>query len=127
MCAWGSDTGAYLVGRKIGKHKLAPALSPHKSIEGSIGGMLSAAILCGLYCWLSGKLDLKLIPAFCLIGAIGSIFGQLGDLAASSIKRYTGIKDYGNIMPGHGGVLDRFDSVLFTLPIIYIFVKILAR
>lgn len=89
--------------------------------------MLSAAILCGLYCWLSGKFDLKLIPAFCLIGAIGSIFGQLGDLAASSIKRYTGIKDYGNIMPGHGGVLDRFDSVLFTLPIIYIFVKILAR
>ena len=102
--AFGSDTGAYFIGSKFGKHKLTPELSPKKSVEGAVGGFVTSAILTVIY------------SAMALVGAVGSVFAQFGDLAASSIKRYVGIKDYGKLMPGHGGVLDRFDSVLFTLP-----------
>lgn len=128
ICAFGSDTCAYFTGTAIGKHKLTPVLSPHKSIEGAIGGILGAALLSALYCFGASKLNYiaaSYIPIFFVMGAVGSVLAQLGDLAASSIKRYTGIKDYGKIMPGHGGVLDRFDSVLFTMPTIYIFMCII--
>lgn len=128
ICAFGSDTGAYFIGVKFGKHKLAPVLSPKKSIEGSVGGIVSGAVLCGIYYLVADKLgymdyENSMIVPFIIFGAVASGFSQLGDLAASSVKRYTGIKDYGNIMPGHGGVLDRFDSVLFTAPVIYILVR----
>ncbi len=128
ICAFGSDTGAYFVGVNFGKHKLTPVLSPKKSVEGSVGGVLSGALLCGIYFVAADKLgyidrDLSGIVAFMVLGGVASGFSQLGDLAASSIKRFTGIKDYGKIMPGHGGVLDRFDSVLFTVPVIYLLVK----
>ena len=121
LCAWGSDTFAYFVGVKFGKHKMAPVLSPKKSIEGAVGGVIGAGVLVAAYCAVlvatgSEKGIFVLVP----IGMIAAAFSQIGDLAASAIKRQTGIKDYGKIMPGHGGVLDRFDSVLFTAPTIYV-------
>ena len=103
VCSWGCDTCAYCVGMLIGKHKLAPILSPKKSIEGGIGGILGAADLL----------------QYAIIGAVGGAISQIGDLAASAIKRYHNIKDYGKLIPGHGGILDRFDSVIFTAPIIF--------
>ncbi|MBQ4522656.1 MAG: phosphatidate cytidylyltransferase [Lachnospiraceae bacterium] len=122
LSSWGNDTFAYCVGRLIGKHKMSPKLSPKKSVEGAIGGILGAGLL-GLaygslgntYLGLSGHSGL-ICAVVCLIGAFISI---VGDLAASAFKRDTGIKDYGKLIPGHGGVLDRFDSIIFTAPIVY--------
>lgn len=120
--AWGSDTCAYLVGRKIGKHKMAPVLSPKKSIEGLFGGILGAAAIGFIYAtcfksYLLGSVNPQI--SFALIGACSSIISQVGDLAASAIKRNHEIKDYGNLIPGHGGIMDRFDSIIFTAPIVY--------
>ncbi len=120
VCAWGSDTAAYFVGSAIGKHKLAPELSPKKTVEGLVGGTVICVGLCiGLYYLVLGH-----APGnwFKLIGAAVafSLAGVLGDLTASYIKRDAGIKDYGRLMPGHGGVMDRFDSVLFIAPLMYI-------
>jgi phosphatidate cytidylyltransferase len=130
ITAWGSDTGAYFMGKAFGKRKLAPVLSPNKTIAGSLGGILFSAVLCMLYGIFMNSLFSAgihlIILKFAIIGIIGSVMGQIGDLAASSIKRYTGIKDYGNLIPGHGGVLDRFDSVLFTAPLVYYLVMILG-
>lgn len=124
ICAWCSDTGAYFIGCNFGKHKLAPVLSPKKSIEGAIGGVVSAALGGALFGFAVFRFfpleESSFILGCAFIGGIGAVFGQLGDLVASSIKRFTNIKDFGKIMPGHGGVLDRFDSVLFTAPIVYI-------
>jgi phosphatidate cytidylyltransferase len=122
LCSWGCDTCAYCVGVLIGKHKMAPVLSPKKSIEGAIGGVLGAALLGALYAWaISGynpnSAHTPLIYA--IICAIGSLISMVGDLSASAIKRQQNIKDYGTLIPGHGGILDRFDSVIFTAPIIY--------
>ncbi len=128
ISAFCSDTGAYFTGSAIGKHKLTPVLSPKKTYEGAIGGIVFTAIVSGVYgyfmyaVWRVGGENMFLFYA--LAGAVGSVFAQTGDLAASSIKRFVGIKDYGKIMPGHGGVLDRFDSVLFTSPLIYIFITL---
>ena len=121
ICAWGCDTCAYCVGMLIGKHKLAPILSPKKSIEGGIGGILGAALIGVLYglainYWGNAAAD---ILEYAIIGAVGGAISQIGDLAASAIKRYHNIKDYGKLIPGHGGILDRFDSVIFTAPIIF--------
>lgn len=127
--AFGSDTGAYFIGSKFGKHKLTPELSPKKSIEGAIGGVVSAAVLSGVYAFVCNKLymlDIKFVVIFIIAGGFGSVVAQFGDLAASSIKRFVGIKDYGKLMPGHGGVLDRFDSVLFTLPLVYMLMLLFA-
>jgi phosphatidate cytidylyltransferase len=112
-----SDTGAYFSGRAFGRHRMAPYISPKKSWEGAIGGII-ASILAGIVCvWLLG-LPVSLWAGG-LLGAVGSIAGQAGDLAESLIKRQVDIKDSGKIIPGHGGILDRIDSLLFTAPVLY--------
>ena len=115
ICAWGCDTCAYCVGKLIGKHKMAPVLSPKKSVEGGIGGIAGAALIGVLYAlainhWGGAGAD---IVQYAVIGGAGGAISQIGDLAASAIKRYHNIKDYGKLIPGHGGILDRFDSVIF--------------
>lgn len=122
LCSWGSDTCAYCVGMLIGKHKMAPVLSPKKSIEGGVGGVLGAALLGAIYAVAVDKFATgvdAIALHYALICGIGSMISQVGDLAASAIKRNHNIKDYGHLIPGHGGILDRFDSVIFTAPIIY--------
>ncbi len=126
--SWGSDTCAYLVGRKIGKHKMAPILSPKKSIEGLFGGILGAALIGFLYAtllkqYIEGFANPQL--SFAIIGGCSAVISQIGDLAASAIKRNHEIKDYGNLIPGHGGILDRFDSLIFTAPIVFYLASIL--
>ncbi len=120
ISSWGCDTCAYCVGMLLGKHKLAPILSPKKSIEGAIGGIAGAALLGFLYGYfvVGDKLP-EGAALLAVIGAIGAVVSQVGDLAASGIKRDHEIKDYGKLIPGHGGVMDRFDSVIFTAPMIY--------
>lgn len=122
LCSWGSDTCAYCVGMLIGKHKMAPKLSPKKSVEGGIGGILGAALLGAIYALAINKFatgaDANILH-YAIICGVGSMISQVGDLAASAIKRNHDIKDYGKLIPGHGGILDRFDSVIFTAPIIY--------
>ena len=118
FCAWGSDTGAYFAGSAFGKHKLAPVLSPKKTVEGLIGGVALNLILCVVFGLIYGAAvkDVQSLSVLGLIpiAIIGSLVSVIGDLFASAIKRYYKIKDYGNIMPGHGGVLDRFDSFLMV-------------
>lgn len=122
LCSWGCDTCAYCVGVLIGKHKMAPVLSPKKSWEGAVGGVVGAALLTLIYCFVfqgsMGSTNRDIIM-LCMICAIGAIISMIGDLTASAIKRNYDIKDYGKLIPGHGGILDRFDSVIFTAPIIY--------
>ncbi len=122
LSSWGCDTCAYCVGMLIGKHKLAPVLSPKKSIEGAVGGTMGSALLGLVYGTVfSGYLtELQSPGAACALAcAIAAVISQIGDLAASAIKRNHQIKDYGKLIPGHGGILDRFDSMLFTAPAIY--------
>ncbi|MBS6397721.1 MAG: phosphatidate cytidylyltransferase [Clostridiales bacterium] len=116
FCSWGCDTFAYCTGMLLGKHKLAPVLSPKKSIEGAVGGVAGAALLGAVY---AGIMTAPVLE-YALICAVGAVASQIGDLAASAIKRQHGIKDYGRLIPGHGGILDRFDSVIVTAPMIYI-------
>ncbi len=121
--AWGSDTCAYCVGKLMGKHKAFPVLSPKKSVEGCVGGVLGAALLAWVFALIfQDKLTAVGNPLIALpiIGACASILSQFGDLAASGIKRQHKIKDYGTLIPGHGGVLDRFDSVIVTAPAVYL-------
>lgn len=130
ISAWGTDTFAYFTGTFIGKNKLVPLLSPNKTIEGAIGGVIGAALLGFVYTWAYGTyynvqvLDyLLMIP---IITGLTSIIAQLGDLTASAIKRFLDVKDFGDILPGHGGVIDRFDSVLFTAPFVYAMLYLLS-
>lgn len=128
LSSWGCDTCAYCVGMLIGKHKMAPKLSPKKSIEGGIGGVLGAALLGALFAlavnrW--GNAPVNLLH-YALICGAGGLISQLGDLAASAIKRNHDLKDYGRLIPGHGGVLDRFDSVIFAAPVIYYLAELLG-
>ena len=120
LCSWGCDTCAYCVGMLIGKHKMAPILSPKKSVEGGVGGVAGAALLGAIYAAATGGK----IAEYALICAVGALISMVGDLAASAIKRNQGIKDYGKLIPGHGGILDRFDSVIFTAPAIYFLAKL---
>ena len=128
ISSWGSDTCAYCVGMLIGKHKMAPVLSPKKSVEGGVGGVVGAALLGALYAVVIAKWN----PAsghtalmYALICAVGALISMVGDLAASAIKRNKEIKDYGRLIPGQGGILDRFDSVIFTAPFIYFLANVL--
>ena len=115
LCSWGCDTCAYCVGMLIGKHKMAPVLSPKKSIEGAVGGVAGATLLCVAY----AAATQGPMVQYAVICAVGALISMVGDLAASAIKRNQGIKDYGKLIPGHGGILDRFDSVIFIAPVIY--------
>lgn len=118
LIVWLTDSGAYMIGRKIGKHKLAPKVSPNKTWEGSIGGTIAATVILAVY--------LYFFPVgynwglMVLLTLFLSIVGQLGDLVESSLKRYYGVKDSGKILPGHGGILDRFDSMLLVMPMLYL-------
>lgn len=130
ISSWISDTFAYIVGMLFGKHSLAPVLSPKKSVEGSIGGILGS-VLCGAlfgYFMVENVINEQQITwVFALIGGIGSVISQIGDLAASAIKRNYEIKDYGKLIPGHGGIMDRFDSVIVTAPMIYFLFRLLIQ
>lgn len=127
ISAWSTDTFAYFAGRALGKHKLCPAISPKKTVEGAIGGTVGCVICICLYAFFCKK--------FAAVGAnyvyavifavLTAVFSQVGDLAASCIKREYGVKDYGNLIPGHGGILDRFDSALLISPLVYYLIKYL--
>ena len=122
LCSWGCDTCAYCVGMLIGKHKMSPKLSPKKSVEGAVGGVAGAALLTALYCFIFRSpmhLERGEIVILAVIAAIAGLISMVGDLTASAIKRNYDIKDYGKLIPGHGGILDRFDSMIITAPIIY--------
>lgn len=121
LTAFGTDVMAYFTGFAFGKHKLCPTISPKKTIEGSVGGILGSVVLCGLFGYI---IIPRLILHCILIGVLGGIVSQFGDLTASIFKRKMGIKDYGNLIPGHGGILDRFDSVLFTAPMVYYYISL---
>lgn len=126
--SWGCDTCAYFCGYFLGKHKMAPVLSPKKTIEGAIGGIIGAILLCVLYGMIiAGPIGLDrgvMLKVSLLIGLIGSIVAQVGDIFASSIKRKMKIKDYGHLIPGHGGILDRFDSLLLVAPVIVMILEV---
>ena len=130
ICSWGTDIGAYFIGTFFGKHKFVPSISPNKTIEGVVGGIavsVSLALVFGYFYRTvlvpQAAISLMSIGVTSFVCAIASIFG---DLSASIIKRTCNIKDFGNIMPGHGGVLDRFDSVLFVAPLLYVIIEILG-
>ncbi|BFM44562.1 phosphatidate cytidylyltransferase [Flavobacterium sp. CFS9] len=126
---WTNDTFAYLVGKSMGKHKLFERISPKKTIEGFLGGVVFAAfagfLISKLYIQPKADFSSKSILIWMIIALIVSIFGTIGDLIESKFKRVAGVKDSGSIMPGHGGVLDRLDSVIFVAPIIFLFYQIL--
>ncbi len=129
-CAWGADSSAYFAGRFFGKRKLSPEISPNKTVEGAIGGVIGSVIIGqvvtfiyanvanGLLSTSYNNLDYTFYIFISIICALGAVFGIIGDLFASSIKRVCQVKDYGSIFPGHGGIMDRFDSVTFTVPFI---------
>lgn len=116
VVVWATDIGAYMIGKKIGKHKLWPVISPNKTWEGSIGAVICALIFTAVYVYLvpTGRNTAMMIG----LAVVLSILGQIGDLVESAYKRFYGVKDSGRILPGHGGILDRFDSMLFVLPVV---------
>ena len=130
ICSWICDISAYLIGMKFGRHRMAPVLSPKKSIEGAIGGVCGSVIVGCLYgAFLIAPatespayITVIVIAIMCVCGALISM---VGDLAASAIKRNHDIKDYGALLPGHGGIMDRFDSVIFVAPVVYILSRFL--
>lgn len=124
--AFATDTFAYFSGYLFGKHKLLPEISPKKTIEGSIGGVIGCAFIMGCYAIYLRYINVDNLMSmyhFIFLGLLCGVISQIGDWAASAIKRQVNIKDYGNIMPGHGGVLDRFDSILFTAPVVYFYLS----
>lgn len=136
---WGADTGGYIIGCAIGKHKLCEKLSPKKTYEGAVGGLIFSTLF-GLILVYVYNFNLNMIGEnefwsmsepinvlkMSILFLVLSVFAQIGDFVASSFKRYVGVKDYSNIMPGHGGIIDRFDSVLFCAPLLYFFVLLLG-
>jgi phosphatidate cytidylyltransferase len=116
IAAFGSDIFAYFTGYFLGKHKMAPNLSPKKTVEGAVGGLLGSSLCSCLFGFIFMR---ELAPVCLLLGLAGGAAGMAGDLTASAFKRKMGIKDYGNLIPGHGGIMDRFDSIIFTAPVVY--------
>ena len=128
VAAWTTDTGAYFIGIKFGKHKLAPEVSPKKTIEGAFGGILGSVIGCSIYALVvmnSFRVQGVIWGNLILLAVILSIVDQFGDLSFSKIKREFETKDYGNFMPGHGGALDRFDGVIFVAPACFLLLKLI--
>lgn len=126
--AWATDSFAYLFGRAIGRHKLIPAISPKKTVEGAIAGVLGCILVTGLFgVYIVTNYANIAIPYYhyIILGLLSGVLSQIGDLAASSIKRFTQAKDFGKIIPGHGGVLDRFDSILPIAPLVYFYITML--
>ncbi|AWZ48676.1 phosphatidate cytidylyltransferase [Clostridiaceae bacterium 14S0207] len=122
ISSWGSDTFAYYFGRIFGRNKLCPKVSPKKTVEGAIGGLIGSILGCLLYGIIIYKFGVHInLYNYLIIGLIGGILSQIGDLSASIIKRYLEVKDYGKIIPGHGGILDRFDSILFVSSVVYFY------
>lgn len=128
ISSWATDITAYYIGKNFGKKKLCPKVSPKKTVAGSIGGFLGSVIFCSIsgYIFILSKIPIKFIN-YILMGAISGITCQFGDLAASSIKRYSGVKDYSHLIPGHGGILDRFDSILFSSVTIYLYITLILH
>ncbi len=131
LSSWGCDTCAYCAGMLFGKHKMAPKLSPKKSVEGGIGGIVGAGLLGVIYGavfqkGLGSALGSPILDC-AVICMVGAVISQIGDLAASAIKRNHDVKDYGKLIPGHGGILDRFDSVIFVAPGIYYTIVLLTE
>lgn len=126
--SWGADTVAYFIGRQFGRRKLLPKISPNKTVAGSIGGLIGGIVfvlLIGIFI----KPYVKAISwfDFASMGLVCGLFSQVGDWTASLIKRFAGVKDFGKLIPGHGGVLDRFDSVMLTAPLIYAYLKLIVK
>lgn len=126
FAAWGTDTLAYLIGKNFGKHKFTE-VSPKKTVEGCLGGLLGSILFCIVYTFVCNNLwNLEISYTYILgISIFLSVISQIGDLAASCVKRYCEIKDYSNLIPGHGGILDRIDSVIFILPFAYFLLSVL--
>lgn len=127
VIAFLSDTGAYFTGKFLGKHKLAPVVSPKKTIEGVVGGVIGAVLGVVCYCLIlqsyhGFRVNWFCVPVYGILGSLGAVFG---DLSFSVIKRQTGIKDYGNLIPGHGGILDRFDSMIVVAPLMELLLLLL--
>ncbi|MCD6384775.1 phosphatidate cytidylyltransferase [Candidatus Sumerlaeota bacterium] len=128
VVTWSTDTGAYFVGKNLGKHKLAPILSPNKTVEGSVGGLIVgiiSAFLLFLF-WKSLRLSIMWYDSL-VLGVLIGVFGQIGDLAESAFKRDANTKDSGNTIIGHGGILDVIDSLLFTIPASYLYLRLLGK
>lgn len=117
MIVWAADSGAYFAGRKFGKHKLSPRISPNKTVEGLIGGVVAGMAVALLFAWFFADASIKQLPAIAVVAIWTILFSVVGDLFESLLKRHVGAKDSGALIPGHGGVLDRIDSVLAALPV----------
>lgn len=131
--AWFADTGAFFTGKFFGKHKLSPKISPKKTVEGAVGGVISNVVLLCLLAFVYQKIctsiEITINISYInlsILAIVVTFAGMAGDLVASVIKRHIGIKDYGKIIPGHGGIMDRFDSILFTVPVVYLFSQTLT-
>lgn len=127
--AWGTDTSAYFAGVSLGKHKMLPKVSPKKSFEGFFGGIIGCFAITVAFGWYltSRQIVSFSMYHFVILGILNGLFSQLGDWIASAVKRYVDIKDYGKIMPGHGGVLDRFDSILFISPLVFLYLSMIIE
>ena len=125
--AFATDTCAYFVGVLFGKHKLCPKVSPKKTIEGAVGGEVGTVLLMLAFGYVAGRINNMDVNYIYLgiLGVLSGLFSQLGDLTASIIKRQYGVKDYGNVLPGHGGIMDRLDSIVLMAPLVYYFVTVL--